>query len=466
MVGGCVVEPTNKGGEEMLAEESGIVVRAVRAGEEKRFDELLGQYHYLGQGRPVGDYLRQVAEAQGQWVGLLAWGSACYALKLRDEWIGWSATQRAERQKLVVQNRRFLLLGKGGHQPNLASRILGAATRALPEQWRERFGYEPLLAETFTQIESFRGTSYKACGWEGMGVTKGFSRHRADLYVPHGKARKLWVKALHPQARMLLGAQSLQAPYRKGSRSSAHGVMPLKAGQIESLFDALRRVKDPRCRNRLFGIATVLVIVAMAVLSGYRDIASIWRFGTRLTQAQRAIIGLPFRKKTRFRRVPGYLVYYRLLARLDLDQFAQVLNQWLQQHQGSLPASLAMDGKMIRDTVGLLTLAEHETGAPFAMAVISSKEGQGEHCELKTGQRVVAGQDLSNRIVSSDALHTQNLTCQEILASGGDYLVQVKANRQSVLRHAQSKTAALSPLLTSARKAMAATSSANSASTP
>lgn len=46
----------------------------------KRFDRLLGHFHYLGEGHPVGDYLRQVAVREGQWVGLLAWGSACYAL--------------------------------------------------------------------------------------------------------------------------------------------------------------------------------------------------------------------------------------------------------------------------------------------------------------------------------------------------------------------------------------------------
>ena len=42
----------------------------------------------------------------------LCWfgGPACYALKDRDRWISWSAIQRGERLKLVVQNRRFLLL--------------------------------------------------------------------------------------------------------------------------------------------------------------------------------------------------------------------------------------------------------------------------------------------------------------------------------------------------------------------
>ncbi|MBM4147561.1 MAG: hypothetical protein FJ224_00745 [Lentisphaerae bacterium] len=33
-------------------------------------------------------------------MGLLMWGSACYRLKPRDEFIGWTPTQRAQRQRL------------------------------------------------------------------------------------------------------------------------------------------------------------------------------------------------------------------------------------------------------------------------------------------------------------------------------------------------------------------------------
>lgn len=62
-------------------------------------------------------------------------GACCYALKDRDSQIGWNPTQRAERQKLVVQQRRFLLLTEAGEYPNLASQVLGAAVRVLPEQW-------------------------------------------------------------------------------------------------------------------------------------------------------------------------------------------------------------------------------------------------------------------------------------------------------------------------------------------
>jgi hypothetical protein len=117
----------------------------------------------------VGDYLRQVVEVEGRVVALLVWGPACYALKDRDLWISWSAPQRIERLKLVVQNRRFLVLADKGQSPNLASQAMGAALRALPGQWLERFGYPPPLAESFSDPQAYAGTCYKVGNEEPVG---------------------------------------------------------------------------------------------------------------------------------------------------------------------------------------------------------------------------------------------------------------------------------------------------------
>ena len=81
---------------------SRLDVRISAAKDAEWFDQQLGEHHYLGAGRPVGDYLRQVVALDGTPVALLVWGPACYALKDRDLWISWSAFQRVERLKLIV----------------------------------------------------------------------------------------------------------------------------------------------------------------------------------------------------------------------------------------------------------------------------------------------------------------------------------------------------------------------------
>jgi hypothetical protein len=394
-----------------------------------------------------------VAILDEEWVGLLAWRTACYALQDRDQYIGWTPTLRAERQKLVVQNRRFLLLGKKGAQPNLASRILGASVKALPEQWRAYFGYVPLLAETFTDIETFADTCYKAAGWVPLGRTKGFSRRRADFFVPNDRPKKLWVKPLRKNAVALLRALELPAAHQPGAASSAHGVMSLRQPQIESLHDHFSRVPDPRAANREFHIGAVLAIVAMALLSGQRDISRIMRFGWRLTQAQRKSLGLPRKDGKKFYRVPGYKVYYNLLSKLNPDTLAESLSAWLRAQHGTLPAALAPDGKMIRETVGIVCLADHKTGVPHAMACMSMKESEGDRCEMKTAQKmIVALPDLNHKLVTADALHCQAATAQAIVAQGGDYLLQVKDNQKTVRALAEADMTGLPPFLPGSKK--------------
>jgi hypothetical protein len=431
-----------------------LEIRVIGAKERKRFDELMGSYHYLGESRPVGDAMRMVAEIKGEWMGLLMWGSAAYCLKPRDEFIGWTATQRAQRQKLVVQNRRFLLLAERGEHPNLASRILGAAVRELPRLWFDTFSYEPLLSETFTDIEAYEGTCYRASGWQPLGLTKGYSRHRADFYVPNDRPKKLWVRELRKDAPALLRAMKLPEACRKGAQSDADGVLPLQKGQIDSLHQALCKVSDPRASNRTFHIGSILTIVAMAIFSGHQNLVQIVRFANRLRNDQRKELGLPrFSDESSYRKVPSYKVFYNLLRKLDIDAFAQCLSQWLSQHSGTLPAALALDGKFIRNTVGVVCLVDHETGVPRAMAKASKKEGEGQDCEIKAAQRMIQSEsDLSNTLITADALHCQRQMADDIVERGGAFILQVKDNQKTVHNLAAKLTEDIAPLLPARRK--------------
>ena len=415
-----------------------LIVEVVQGRQIERFDRLLKKHHYLEEARPAGDFLRQVAVREGQWVGLLAWGAACYSLKDRDQWIGWTHTQRAERLKLVIQNRRFLLLAGKGQEPNLASEVLGASVRVLAKQWRESFGYEPVLAETFTDIEQFHGTCYKAAGWQAVGMSKGYARHRADFYIRNDRPKKLWLKPLQSDARELLISAQLPPAQKEGGQSNAHGVMPLNQAQCRSLCEALGEAPDSRKKNSQFGVAAILSIVAMALLSGCYQISQMVRFGNRLTQAQRIRMGLPRKRKTQFYRVPCYDVYYKLLRRIDPDLFAGILNGWLEQNRDTLPSALALDGKMIGDVVGTVTLADHESGVARAMTVMSEKKGEGPRCEMKSAQALLENAPpLDDQIITADPLHAQKLTAQIIVEKGGDYLFQIKGNRPKLLQHAR-----------------------------
>jgi hypothetical protein len=402
------------------------------------FDVQLDQHHYLGAGQSVGDYLRQIVEAEGQPVALLVWGSPCYALKDRDLWIGWSAPQKGQRLKLVVQNRRFLLLTDKGQAPNLASQALGAALRVLREQWEQSFGYRPLLAETFSDPEAYAGTCYKASNWEPIGWSAGYSRHRADFYIANDRPKRLWVRPLVPEARQHLRAVEVPPECQPGLVPGSSGQLPLNQPQMDSLLDVFRQAPDPRDSNAQYRTGPVLTIIAMALLAGRREVAEIARFATTLSQPQRRRLALPLKKGTRrFYKVPGYDVFYQVLTRMDPEAFAGLLSAWLSSRAGTLPQALALDGKMIRDHIGLLTLAQHEDGAPQAIAVYDQKEGT-ERCEQTAAAALVASlPPLDGKMITADPLHCQRKLGRAIVEKGGDYLLQIKGNQPHLLDKAQ-----------------------------
>lgn len=420
----------------------GLRVRVPAEAELTWFDGLLAQNHYLGAGRAIGDYLRQVVELDGAAVGLLVWGPACYALKDRDLRISWSANQRLERLKLVVQNRRFLVLRPKGQAPNLASQAMGAALRALADQWQQGFGYRPLLAESFTDPEAYEGTCYKASNWEPVGFSAGYSRHRADFYVPNERPKRLWLRPLVPQAYEWLRAETVPEACLGGLTTPASGTLPLPAKERDSLLAVLRRAKDPRDSNTRYRIGPVLTIIAMALLAGRREIAEIARFAPTLRQPQRRQLGLPRKKGTRaFYSVPGYGVFYEVLTRMDSEAFAALLTEWLESRTGTLPQALALDGKMIRNHIGLLTLAQHEDGAPQSMAIYDQKEGT-ERCEQSAAAQLLEKLPaLDGKIITADALHCQKETARTIVEKGGDYLLQIKGNQPTLLQQAEGLTA-------------------------
>jgi len=73
--------------------------------------------------------------------------------------------QRQRNLQLIVNNARFLILpwiqSKG-----LASKILGLAARRLPMDWQARYGYRPVMLETFVESPRHKGTCYKAANWQ------------------------------------------------------------------------------------------------------------------------------------------------------------------------------------------------------------------------------------------------------------------------------------------------------------
>jgi hypothetical protein len=225
-------------------------------------------------------------------------------------------------------------------------------------------------------------------------------------------------------------------------------MLPLSPDRCRSLLEVLRRAPDPRAANTRFRIGPVLTLVALALLAGARDVAQVTRFATRLHPKQRGALGLPIKKGTRrFYEVPGYSVFYEVLKRLDPAAFAALLNGWLQGHAGTLPAALCLDGKMIRDLVGTVSLVDAEEGSPVALAIMDQKEGTAR-CEQTAARALIDSlPSLEGQTVTADPLHCQRELARTLVDKGGDYLFQIKGNQPRLLAHARTQCDPESPLL-------------------
>jgi hypothetical protein len=293
------------------------------------------------------------------------------------------------------------------------------------------------LAETFTDPEAHAGTCYRAAGWTPCGSTAGFSRDAQDYYVDNEHPKKLWLKPLHPDWRERLRARTLHPDDASARIDSPERVLPLLASEVSSLLDALNTVPDPRGRWCPFRIGTVLAILVMARMCGRNSIAAIERYGKALHQKHRRMLELPIDPATGLYRAPDYMVYYKLLAAIDLDALAVTLTAWCRARAGALPPCLAMDGKMVREIVGTLNITDAATGIAVAMAPQRVKKNQGE---LKTAQRTLTEMgDLQGSVVTGDPLHAQKQTARQIVEANGEYVLQVKGNQPALHQAAQSR---------------------------
>jgi len=123
--------------------------------------------------------------------GRLAFSAAAWRVGARDGWIGWSDAGRRKNLNKVVCNSRFLILPQV-RVKNLASHVLGLSAKGLAADWHQRYGYEPLLLETFVDRSRYQGICYRAANWQHVGRTRGRGRqdreHRCrvaekDVYV-------------------------------------------------------------------------------------------------------------------------------------------------------------------------------------------------------------------------------------------------------------------------------------------
>jgi len=425
---------------------SRATLRLMEEGERERFDSLLKEEHYLKSARIGGRHLRYVAEADGKWIAILTFSGAAPHLKAREKWLGWSPRQRARRLGFVINNSRFLLLVERERHPNLASKVLGLALRRVAQDWQENWKQRPLVVESFVDETLYRGTCYRACGFEQVGASAGFSRSARDYYTEHGQAKALYLRELEPGARKVLARPQLPAALRDAEAEIA-GPCPLKAPDLGSLYERFRALEDPRTGHGLhhraastMACAAVATLLGAGSYQGYEDICK------RLTRRQlRALHCYYDWKKDRYV-VPSDSTFFRVLCLIDPAHFEAIVSRWLLEQEIGQLQRLSVDGKVLRGTgrqdgkpLALLSAVTHLLRTTLRSVAIAEKSN-----EIPAITPLLAGMKLEGSLITADAMHCQQESARLITQDhGADYIFGLKGNQSGILERAICK---LSPV--------------------
>lgn len=419
-----------------------VCVRLLTPGddsERERFRNLMEKHHYLKSDILVGEQLRYVAEVDGRWVALLSWSAAANHLRDREEWLGWNISQRRRRLALVANNARFLILPETDC-PNLASRVLALCCGRLASDWQQTYGHPVLVVESFVDSQLFRGTCYKAQGWNLLGETQGSARSRQDYYTAHGRPKQLWMRELCPGARAVLCGARLPADLQHVEDA----VIPrcdATGPQLRKLLVLCRQVPDWRAKKgKDYPLHCLLAIMVMATLAGIvrgqRDLAA---FAAKLTPFQLRTLG-SYRKRTGGYDYPKETTFQRVLAKLDAQAFERILIEWEIQRTGAADDAaqddqIAIDGKAQRGSTPhvrdeqkaqLVSAQSQPSGRVLGTVAVEEKSN-----EIPAARELLERLGpLDGKLVMLDALHSCQQTMRQIHQdNGADFLMPVKGNQ-------------------------------------
>jgi hypothetical protein len=208
--------------------------------------------------------------------------------------------------------------------------------------------------------------------------------------------------------------------------------MPVGAPLVGSLMTALAAIPDHRrAAGRRHALPAVLAFLCCGMLCGGRSLLAIAEWGRDHEAWCCAVFG--FRRCT-----PCVSTLHRILTGLDVGSFETSLRTWIEP-QLEAPITfepVAIDGKAVRGAkeqhlpgAYLLSAFASRRGAVLAQLAIGEREN-----ELTQALPLLRQIDLSEVLVTGDALFAQRALCTHIVEHGGHYLFEVKDNQPALLQ--------------------------------
>lgn len=204
--------------------------------------------------------------------------------------------------------------------------------------------------------------------------------------------------------------------------------------EVVRYFESL---EDPRSTiNRRHPLVSVVVIALMAVLAGAGGPTAIARWAALKEEWLLTVLDLPHG-------VPGKDVFLRVLGALKPEAFQVCFAAWLTALRDAAATAtgveqpiLAIDGKTLRRSHD----RQHGLGPLHSVSVWASDFGMTlaqVACDDKSNEitaipAVLKLVDIRGAIITIDAMGTQKAIASEIIDRGGDYVLALKGNHETL----------------------------------
>lgn len=228
------------------------------------------------------------------------------------------------------------------------------------------------------------------------------------------------------------------------------------------LLNMLRLVPDPRARRGVrHDFFAVLALSVMAVLTGARGYAAIWRWSSQALPETLTTLGCGRS------RAPSESTFRRILQAVDPDELMLLVATWLAAHLARLDnlqrrerrrskvaaqltshvhhqtaCVIAIDGKTVRGSrardrpaTHLLAALHTDTATVLGQQVVDIKTNEITHLPTLLTTLNQRGLLPEGAVITADALHTQRDTAKAITDLGLDYALTVKRNQPKLHDH-------------------------------
>jgi predicted transposase YbfD/YdcC len=214
-----------------------------------------------------------------------------------------------------------------------------------------------------------------------------------------------------------------------------------KDADVRTLYAVLSQVRDKRKpRGKRYEAAMVLTLMLLAKMSGQKGMSGIAQWVRLRIEWIRSQLSL-----TRAT-LPCGNTYQNVCDHIDLGELNQRLADFFApavagsetvEPSAAVPPRRrhwVLDGKSLRGS----HRPAHERQAQSVLSlydvqhqhVVAQRELAGKGHERTTALELIRELDLTDVLLSADALHTQPAWCEAVRRQGGDYLLIVKANQR------------------------------------